>query len=200
MAADVSTGTVATLNKNASLDVKASKKGVTINKNSNVIITDIEASNGVIHVIDAVLVPSSDERFTILVDAVVKADLVSALSAEGPYTVFAPTNDAFEALFAALGVSGIDDLTKDQLTPILLYHVVSGKVMAADVSTGMVPTLNDKASLDVKVSKKGVKIDKNANVIITDIEGSNGVVHVIDAVLIPSSDDSASASTSSCDK
>ena len=145
-------------------------------------------------------IASSDERFSILVDAVVKADLAGALSANGPYTVFAPTNDAFNDLFKALGVSGIDDLSKEQLTPILLYHVVSGKVMASDVATGMVPTLNEDAKLDVKVSKKGVKIDKNANVIITDIEGTNGVIHVIDAVLVPGSEDRASAGSSSCSK
>ena len=146
-------------------------------------------------------IASSDDRFSILVDAVVKADLAGALSADGPYTVFAPTNDAFEKLFAALGVNGVDDLTKDQLTPILLYHVVDGRVMAADVSTGTVATLNTDASIDVKVSNKGVMLDKNSNVIITDIEGSNGVIHVIDAVLVPGSNDRASSSTSSsCSK
>ena len=143
-------------------------------------------------------IASGDERFTLLVDAVVKADLAGALSADGPYTVFAPTNDAFNELFAALGVDVIDDLTAEQLQPILLYHVVSGKVMAADVSTGMVATLNSDASLDIKASKKGVKINKSANVIITDVEGTNGVIHVIDAVLIPASEDQASVKSSSC--
>lgn len=143
-------------------------------------------------------IASADERFSILVEAVVKADLVGALSADGPYTVFAPTNDAFMDLFSALGVKGIDDLTKDQLTPILLYHVVDGKVMASDVKSGQVPTLNETASLDVKASKKGVTIDKNSDVIITDIVASNGVIHVVDAVLVPTSNDKASASKSSC--
>ena len=143
-------------------------------------------------------IASADARFSILVDAVVKADLAGALSSDGPYTVFAPTNDAFNQLFEALGVSGINDLTKDQLTPILLYHVVSGKVMATDVTTGKVSTLNKSAMLDIKVTKKGVKIDKNSEVIITDIEASNGVIHVIDAVLVPGSNDQASATKSSC--
>lgn len=143
-------------------------------------------------------IASSDERFSILVEAVVKADLVGALSADGPYTVFAPTNDAFNELFSALGVDDIDDLTKDQLTPILLYHVVNGKVMAADVKSGQVPTLNNSASLNVKASKKGVTIDKNSEVIITDIVASNGVIHVVDAVLLPTSNDAASQSKSSC--
>lgn len=143
-------------------------------------------------------IASSNDQFSILVEAVVKANLVDALNASGPYTVFAPTNEAFNNLFASLGVNGIADLTTDQLTPILLYHVVSGEVMAADVKSGMVPTLNENAQLDIKVSKKGVKIDKNATVIATDIEASNGVIHVIDAVLIPGSDDKASATKSSC--
>jgi transforming growth factor-beta-induced protein len=145
-------------------------------------------------------IASADERFSILVEAVVKADLAVALSAEGPYTVFAPTNDAFNQLFTALGVNGVNDLTSEQLTPILLYHVVGAKVMAADVKTGKVQTLNENASMDIKASKSGVKIDKNSNVIITDIEASNGVIHVVDAVLVPASDTQASASGSSCGK
>lgn len=138
----------------------------------------------------------SDENFSILVEAVVKADLVDALNAAGPYTVFAPTNDAFNALFASLGVSGIDDLTKEQLQPILLYHVVSGEVMAKDVSTGMVPTLNKDADLNVKVKNGKVKINKSSEVVMTDIQGTNGVIHVIDAVLIPAEKSKSKASAS----
>lgn len=127
----------------------------------------------------------ADERFSILVEAVSKAGLVDALSAEGPYTVFAPTNDAFNALFEDLGVNGVEDLTADQLTPILLYHVLNGKVMAEDVETGKVATLNDDASMSIKADKSGVMIDGSSNVIIADVEGSNGVIHVIDMVLLP---------------
>jgi transforming growth factor-beta-induced protein len=134
---------------------------------------------------DIVEVASSDERFSILVSAVVKADLVGALKGKGPFTVFAPTNDAFEALFKDLGVGGIDDLSKEQLTPILLYHVVSGKIMAADVESGKVPTLNKDADLKIKVYNTGVKINKDTNVIITDVKASNGVIHAIDKVLLP---------------
>jgi transforming growth factor-beta-induced protein len=139
----------------------------------------------------------ADERFSILVEAVKKAELVDALSAEGPYTVFAPTDDAFKALFKELGVSGVDALSKDQLTPILLYHVVNGKVMAKDVKSGMVPTLNDKASLDVNVSDKGVMINGSTKVIITDVDASNGVIHVIDKVMVPKTK-TASKSSGGC--
>ncbi len=127
----------------------------------------------------------ADERFSILVEAVSKAGLVDALSAEGPYTVFAPTNDAFNALFDALDVKGVKDLTAEQLTPILLYHVLSGKVMAADVSSGKVATLNDDAWMNIEASDAGVSIDGGSNVIITDVEASNGVIHAIDKVLVP---------------
>jgi transforming growth factor-beta-induced protein len=138
----------------------------------------------------------SDERFSILVEAVSKAGLVDALSAEGPYTVFAPTNDAFEMLFKDLGINGVEDLTAEQLTPILLYHVVSGKVMAADVKSGKVSTLNEEAWINIEASSKGVTIDETSNVIITDVEGTNGVIHVIDKVLIPET--KTTTSKSSC--
>jgi transforming growth factor-beta-induced protein len=111
--------------------------------------------------------------------------LVDAFSADGPFTVFAPTNDAFESLFNELGVDGVSDLTKDQLTPILLYHVVSGNVMAKSVKTGDVPTLNEEAKLMVKASSDGVMINKKSNVVTTDITATNGVIHVVDAVLLP---------------
>jgi transforming growth factor-beta-induced protein len=127
----------------------------------------------------------ADERFSILVEAVGKAGLVDALSAEGPYTVFAPTNEAFEMLFKELGVSGVDDLTAGQLTPILLYHVLGAKVMAADVKSGKVETLNEDAWLMIDAGQSGVTLNGTSKVVITDVEGSNGVIHVIDKVLVP---------------
>lgn len=196
MAADVQTGYVSTLNTSAPdgnsvlLYADASNE-VQLNAGVNVTATDVMASNGVIHVIDNVLLPTdivdiaiNNSNFSILVEAVVKAGLVDALKAEGPYTVFAPTNAAFEALFAQLGVSGISDLSVSQLTPILLYHVVNGNIRAADVSSGMVSTLNTENMIEIMVSDMGVKIN-NANVIATDVQGTNGVIHVIDAVILP---------------
>ena len=121
--------------------------------------------------------------FSILVDAVKKAGLVDALSADGPFTVFAPTNAAFESLFSQLGVDGVKDLSAEQLTPILTYHVVSGKVMSTDLSSTKVGTLNEGNKIKVDLSD-GVKIN-DSNVVAADIEGKNGVVHVIDKVLIP---------------
>ena len=124
----------------------------------------------------------SNPDFSILVEAVTKADLAGALSAEGPFTVFAPTNDAFKKLFKELGVSGIKDLTAEQLTPILTYHVVPGKIMSTDLSNTSVKTLNgEKIKVDIS---NGVKIN-DSHVTAADISGNNGVIHVIDKVLIP---------------
>lgn len=138
----------------------------------------------------------SNDQFSILVEAVVKADLVDALSADGPFTVFAPTNDAFEALFADLGVNGVDDLTKDQLTPILLYHVVAGEVWSKDIESGQVSTLNETASIQVKATKNKVMVD-DSKVVIADIEGKNGVIHAIDKVMVPQTK-TAAKSNGSC--
>jgi transforming growth factor-beta-induced protein len=124
----------------------------------------------------------SNPDFSILVEAVTKADLAGALSADGPFTVFAPNNAAFKALFADLGVKGVEDLTAEQLTPILTYHVVSGKVMSSDLSNTSVETLNGK-KIKIDLSDN-VKIN-DSKVIAADIDGKNGVIHVIDKVLIP---------------
>ncbi|HPF63507.1 fasciclin domain-containing protein [Lentimicrobium sp.] len=193
---DISTGYVSTLNATdpaqSGVQVFVEKGSGVMVDGSKVIIADVMASNGVIHAIDKVILPANvvnhainNSNFSILVQAVVKAGLVEALSGTGPFTVFAPTNDAFNALFTALGVSGIDALTAEQLTPILLYHVVPGNVRSNQVSSGSVPTLKDGSNLNVNVSNMGVNINGSVNVIATDVQGSNGVIHVIDAVLVP---------------
>lgn len=196
MSGDLSNGYVNTLSPgpnstNTSLMVNTDN-GVTLNGNTSVTGADIETYNGVIHVIDKVLVPptvvdiaSNNSNFSTLVEAVVKAELDGTLSGEGPFTVFAPTNEAFDALFNDLGVSGISDLTKEDLTPILEYHVVSGNVRSEDLSSGSVETLNGDIQVDVG---DDVTINTDATVTAVDIQGTNGVVHVIDKVLIPSSE------------
>jgi len=164
--------------------------GVKINNSANVIAADVDVKNGVIHVIDKVLLPptvvdiaSANDGFSILVQAVVKAGLVETLSGAGPFTVFAPTNAAFQALFTQLGVSGISELTADQLIPILTYHVVSGNVRSTDLTAGNVETLNGQISIALSPSPS---INSTTMIIATDVQGSNGVVHVIDKVLLPS--------------
>jgi uncharacterized surface protein with fasciclin (FAS1) repeats len=126
-----------------------------------------------------------NENFSTLVAAVKAAGLAEALSGEGPFTIFAPTNDAFAKLPAGTVESLLKPENKNKLAAILKYHVVAGKVMAADVSAGKVETLNGaKAEISIKEGK--VMIDK-ATIVKTDIVGSNGVIHVIDSVILPAS-------------
>jgi transforming growth factor-beta-induced protein len=125
----------------------------------------------------------ADGRFTTLVGALKTAGLVEALQGEGPFTVFAPTDDAF----AALPAGTLEGLSVEQLTDILLYHVVPGKVMAADavaLAGQSAGTLLEGKQIAISVEGESVKIN-GATVIIADIEASNGVIHVIDAVLLP---------------
>jgi len=133
---------------------------------------------------DIVDIAVADDRFETLVAALQAADLVGTLQGEGPFTVFAPTDDAFDNLPAGT----VDSLLQDipALTDVLLYHIVSGKVMAADVVGLTSATTVLGQDVTVTVEEGNVFIN-DAQVIITDIEASNGVIHVIDTVLIPSS-------------
>ncbi len=191
MAADVVTLTEAETVLGQDVAIKVDMGKVYIN-DAEVIITDIVTSNGVIHVIDAVLLPKADivdtaiedGRFTTLAAALGAADLVETLKGEGPFTVFAPTDDAFAKLPAGTVESLLLPENKQKLTDILLYHVVSGKVMAADVVTlsEAETVLGQNVTITVKDGKVYIN---DSEVIITDIMTSNGVIHVIDAVLLP---------------
>lgn len=131
-------------------------------------------------------VAQGNKDFSTLVAAITAAGLSDALSGEGPFTVFAPTNAAFEALPMGLLEKLLLPENKAILAKILSYHVVTGEVMAADVKAGDVVTLEG-SSIAV-TTMDGVKVNK-ANVTATDIAASNGVIHVIDAVLVPASVD-----------
>ena len=171
--------------------------------NATVVIADIAASNGTIHVIDAVLLPPEpaaeaadqaealptivdiavgDGRFETLVAALEAAGLVETLAGEGPFTVFAPTDDAFAALPAGTVEALLEDIPA--LTDILLYHVVAGDVRAADVVTLESAATVQGESVQITVDGDTVRIN-DATVVIVDIEASNGTIHVIDAVLLP---------------
>ncbi|MGL4609442.1 MAG: fasciclin domain-containing protein [Trueperaceae bacterium] len=129
---------------------------------------------------------------TTLVAAVTQAELVEALSGEGPFTVFAPTDAAFEAAIADMGITAEDLLANPDLAGILQYHVVSGKLLAADVlaaveaggGTASVETLNG-APIEVTVADGVVTLNGTATVTVADLEAGNGVVHVTDGVLMP---------------
>lgn len=164
---------------------------------SNITAANILATNGVVHVIDRVLLPivvepaptditaiaSADAQFSTLVAALAKAELVSTLQGDGPFTVFAPNNDAF----AKAGITSLDGLSKEALTPILTTHVLSGEVRAANVTSGAVPTVNANNDIYLSVNSNGVFINGNIQVIATDVDASNGVIHVIDNVIVPPS-------------
>jgi len=213
LSSDLSDGQVAETLSGEDVVVDLSS-GVKINT-SPVSTADILASNGVIHVIDSVLVPPSVDveaflatcngapepdlpdivetavaagSFNTLATALTAAELVGALSApNGPYTVFAPTDDAFAALPSGLVECLVKPENKDPLTYILLYHVVNGQVLSSDLSDGqVVETLSGEDAI-VDLSS-GVMID-SSNVLSADILTSNGVIHVIDSVLVPSSID-----------
>jgi uncharacterized surface protein with fasciclin (FAS1) repeats len=125
--------------------------------------------------------------FTTLAAALGAADLVATLEGEGPFTVFAPTDDAFAALPEGLLAALLLPENKAVLQSILTYHVVSGEVFAADVTTGDVTTVE--GSTFMIDTSEGVVINGVANVTATDIAASNGVIHVIDAVIVPASVD-----------
>ncbi|HEU0153779.1 MAG TPA: fasciclin domain-containing protein [Arenimonas sp.] len=129
-------------------------------------------------------VAASNADFETLVAAVKAAGLVETLSGDGPFTVFAPTDDAFAKLPAGTLENLLKPENKDQLVAILTYHVVAGKVTAADVVKLDNATTVNGAVADVTVSGSTVKIDE-ATVTATDIKASNGIIHVIDTVILP---------------
>ncbi len=173
---------------------------------ATVITPDVGAANGVIHVIDTVLLPppaiagavaqaaeSDAAEFTTLLAAVTQAELVDALSdPEADLTVFAPTDEAFGALLEELGVTPEDLLAREDLADILLYHVVEGEFFSGDVVDGLaesdpleLTTLNG-ATISITANDDGVFINgEAAQVVDTDIVASNGVIHVINGVLLP---------------
>ena len=195
LSTDLSDSQMVTTLNGADVTVTINEAGIFIN-DAQVIVADLVATNGVVHVIDAVLTPPvptntvvdiivNSDIHTILEAAVLEADLVGALSGEGPFTVFAPTDEAFAALAEALGATASDLLALPELTDILLYHVVGATAFSTDLSDGqMVATLNG-AEVEVSIECDGSIFINDAQVILADIEADNGVVHVLDAVLLP---------------
>lgn len=123
------------------------------------------------------------DDFTTLVTAVTEAGLVETLSGEGPFTVFAPTDEAFAKVPAETLQALLAD--KEELTKVLTYHVVPGKVMAADVVELTSATTVQGQDITIEVTPEGKVMVNDAEVVITDIEASNGVIHVIDSVILP---------------
>merc|ERR1719162_2040797 len=185
--------------KNIKVTKDASGVKVGANLEATVVAADNLASNGVAHIIDAVMLPPSAltdaptlnivelaqsvDTLSTLVAAVVAGDLVTTLSSPGPFTVFAPTNDAFAALPAGTLDSLLKPENKATLVDILTYHVVGAVALSTDLSDGQVIDTVEGKSVTVHIGD-GVKIN-DANVVMADVMATNGVVHVVDGVLLP---------------
>ncbi|MNV25408.1 Immunogenic protein MPT70 precursor [compost metagenome] len=166
------------------------------NRVSTITATDIQASNGVVHLVDRVLLPANKDivatasalpDFSILVEAVVAAGLATTLQGAGPFTVFAPTNAAFAALLAELGVTK-EALLADTalLTTVLTYHVVPARVLKAEVPINTAIATVQGQTFTVNASL--VITDQNlrtSNITMADVFTSNGVIHVVDKVILP---------------
>lgn len=174
------------------IDFSQNERGAFVD-NARIIATDVDASNGVIHVIDSVIIPETknlaqvavgDGRFSILAKAVEAAGLSSALTGDDALTVFAPTDEAFRKLPQGTLEELLRPENRDTLVKILTYHVVPGRVYARDaVSAQRAATLQGD-TVRVGIENGRLTID-GANVINSDIETSNGVIHVIDSVILP---------------
>ncbi|MGD7652219.1 MAG: fasciclin domain-containing protein [Verrucomicrobiales bacterium] len=134
---------------------------------------------------NVVEIAAGHDSFKTLVTAVKAAGLAETLSGDGPFTIFAPTDDAFAKLPDGTVESLLKPENKAQLQAILTLHVLGAKVLAADVKPGMVKTLNGE-EVEIAVNDGKVTV-KGANVVQTDIIGTNGVIHVIDTVMLPAS-------------
>lgn len=178
--------------------------GVYINGKTMVTAVDIDPSegagtaNGVVHVIDQTLLPPSEDivalaiagGFSELAAALTEAGLVSTLQGDGPFTVFAPTDAAFDALYAALEVSGPTEVDDATLEAVLLYHVLGARVFSSDLEDNIsATTLSSGATFTVNIDQSGVSLTdaagETAGVTGTDVLGTNGVIHVIDKVILP---------------
>ncbi|MFZ9661084.1 MAG: fasciclin domain-containing protein [Chitinophagaceae bacterium] len=185
-----------------SVFVTKNANGVFVN-GVNVTQADITASNGVIHLISRVLLPptgnivqvaQSNANFTFLVAAVVRAssgstNVAQILSSGGPFTVFAPTNDAFIAAGFA-DIAAINAADPNTLASILTYHVVAGRVFSSDLTNGATPTTANGGTVTIALSGTGATVKGKTNMVASNIIGTNvmarnGVIHVIDRVLLP---------------
>ena len=173
--------------------------GVEFNGNAKPVTVDVEASNGIVHVIDKVMLPPSvvtlalnNSGFTSLVAALTRSDLtinfVAILSGVGPFTVFSPTNAAFQALLDSnTNWNSLADIPLATLEAVLSYHVVSGANVQADqLSNGDVTTLGGTITIDLTTGAQ-IKTTsaQTVNIIVTDVQGTNGVIHAINSVLLP---------------
>jgi uncharacterized surface protein with fasciclin (FAS1) repeats len=205
---DVTDGLTVTMENGDDATFSVAAGGAVMVGDANVIQADVQASNGIIHVIDTVLMPptplgdiptvaTNTGIHTALVAALAQADLVTALQAEGPFTVFAPTDAAFQA--AGINLSEYDTPDEiSELITILTYHVFAGAVASSDVTDGLTVTMLNGENATFSVTNGAVMVG-GATVTLADVQASNGVIHVIDAVLMPPADAVVEPVLADCD-
>ena len=208
----IATGSSSAETLNGKIYLSKGDNGVYINGSSKVTTADVSASNGVVHVIDRTLIPPSETiaqiatrlssatpaQFTQLVAALARTQgqggndlLAAASSSSSNLTVFAPTDAAFQSLYTALGVSGIDEIPLATLIAVLKHHIVPGRVFSTDLSSGTVATLNGNVTVNLSANPPTVSGSSGGDNIADlqlaglNIHATNGVIHVIDRVLLP---------------
>jgi uncharacterized surface protein with fasciclin (FAS1) repeats len=189
-------------------DVTVTIDGSTVMVNDATVTTaDVDASNGVIHIINKVLMPPAQEpepepespgtivavaqnagTFTTLVSALEQANLVDTLNGDGPFTVFAPVDDAFTQLLADLDITATQLLAREDLSAILTYHVLGSEVMSSALSNGQTAETLQGSDVTVTIDGSTVMVS-DATVTTPDVDASNGVIHIIDKVLMPPAND-----------
>lgn len=207
MSTDLSTGYIESMStagpdgENLSLYINTDD-GVVLNGVSNVVTADVEVDNGVIHAVDAVIgLPNvvtfalADPTFETLVAALTREDsytfveTLQATEAPAPFTIFAPTNDAFGNLLTELEVEGLGDIDADLLATVLSYHVIAeANVTSDELSDGMAVTTLQGEDFTINLGDSATITDANertSTIIATDVQATNGVIHAIDTVLLP---------------
>jgi uncharacterized surface protein with fasciclin (FAS1) repeats len=196
-----------TTTSNLSLYVVKDNSGVTINNSAKVVTADVDATNGVVHVVDKVIAfPTivnhalNNPNFSTLVAALTRSDLgvdyvgllstqVGASGSSAPFTVFAPTNDAFAALLTEFNFANLEAIPAATLNKVLQYHVVAGaNVVSSSLTNNQEVTTFETGKLTVDLSGAPTLVDENgrrARIIATDVQGNNGIIHAIDKVVMP---------------
>ena len=196
--------TFGTTTSNISLLAQRNGSAVTLNKEVQVTTADVVCSNGVVHIVDKVIaLPNvvnhalNNANFSTLVAALTRPGLtpagqptyVQTLSGAGPFTVFAPTNAAFTALLTELGATSLDQVDNATLNAVLQYHVVAGaNVLSSQLTNGQEITALSGGKFKIDLTSGAKIVDANnrvTNIVVTNVQGSNGVVHAIDKVLLP---------------
>jgi len=167
--------------------------GVRLNNKSDIVIGNVDAENGVLHIVDEVLeiptiknIISDNEEFSTLRTVIQRVGLDEQMSSDKALTFFAPNNEAFERFLVVLSLESLDDIPDDTLRDIVQYHFIESNIKKNDFRTGKLNTLNPKNDIEVEIGTD-IRINNHVTLTNADIQSANGVVHMIDEVLLPSS-------------